>query len=219
MAEPRKSRREPRASAVPREVLQSIDPLERKVALVLTAIAFIFSIVAVIVIIFVKPTTTYLIKPIKHGTTLRCHFGYHLVAKMCAETKPTPASELWLNFVLLTAAAVILLVAALKRRRTFIVFASLFIGLALGPFSFGLPFVIAGGWLMWRAWRLQRYGVATFAGVSAITRQRADDKRAGRTPEPLARAASAPDAEIERPRRPSEPSKRYTPKKPPRKKR
>ena len=231
MAEPRSPRRQPRPSAVPRAVLQTIDSLERKVAFALSALGFAVSALSVYIIYFVKPTTTYFVKPKKihvgSTTTASCPRGFHAsshahhVITMCSRTKLTPASQLWINFAVLFAASLLIYIAAQRKRRTFIVVACLFMGLALGTFSIGLPFVAGGVWLMWRAWRLQRYGVASFSGVSQITRQRALDRREGRTPAPIAivdqtpAKSSTPDS----PRRVTEPSKRYTPKKPPRKKR
>jgi hypothetical protein len=221
MPEARTPRRTPRVSAVSRDVVKTLDRLERRVALVLGGIGAVVSLVSLYIIFFVHPETTVTRLPL-HA---QCPPGFHvqtrahLVITLCSAVQRTPASELWLYFALIVLATAFLFYAALQKKRTLAVVTLLFIGLALGPFSLGLPFAGAGVWLMWRAWRLQRYGVATFTGVSQINRQRAADRKAGKPVAPLAAKSAPIIAAPDAPRRASEASKRYTPKKPPRKKR
>jgi hypothetical protein len=104
------------------------------------------------------------------------------------------------------------LVVARMRRRSLTAFALMFVGIALNPLSLGLPFVIFGGYLVFKMLKVQK--VLTARGVArpggrrreamragtAATRKTADEKAKNKSP------SSGP--------RPT-PSKRYTPPKPP----
>ncbi len=207
---------------VSREVIKSMDRIERRVSFVLAGIGVLVSLLSVYIIVYVHPKTTVTTLP--HHS--KCPVGFHSTSpaghaiKLCSAVQRTPVSQLWLYFALVVFATGWLLYAALRKKRTLAVVTLLFIGLALGPFSLGLPFFGTGVWLFWRAWRLQRYGVATFSGVSQITRQRAADRKAGIATIPKATSKSSDDyVLLDAPRRASEASKRYTPKKPQAKKR
>ena len=122
--------------------------------------------------------------------------------------------SLWLpQFALIVVAGVAMLVFTLRAKRAGIAFCGLFIGLALG--TIGLPFLALGGWLIVRAFRLQKYGDATFAGSNKIARERAKAKREGRTVTPRATRGSARGSSRNAVKLPTGPeaSKRYTPKK------
>lgn len=102
-----------------------------------------------------------------------------------------------------------------KRRRTLVAFDlflvgfgfTLFIGLA------GFVFILLGGWLMLRAWRLNKYGTTNTKAIAAQARERPRGRdRKERTKE-APKTATATGA-----RKPPAASKRYTPKAPPRKK-
>jgi hypothetical protein len=104
------------------------------------------------------------------------------------------------------------LVVARMRRRSLTAFALMFVGIALNPLSLGLPFVIFGGYLVFKMLKVQKVltarGVARPSGQrraamragTAATKKPADQKSQGKTP------SAGP--------RPT-PSKRYTPPKPP----
>jgi hypothetical protein len=102
-----------------------------------------------------------------------------------------------------------------KRKRTLVAFALFLVGFAFTIFIglAGFAFILLGGWLMLRAWRLNKYGttnskmIAKEAAARPRGRQR---KEAART---TTKAASNPNA-----RKPPTASKRYTPKAPARKK-
>jgi hypothetical protein len=102
-----------------------------------------------------------------------------------------------------------------KRKRTLVAFALFLVGFAFTVFIglAGFAFILLGGWLMLRAWRLNKYGttnsklIAREAAAQPRGRQR---KEAARS---TAKTASGPNA-----RRPPSASKRYTPKAPARKK-
>jgi hypothetical protein len=105
-----------------------------------------------------------------------------------------------------------------KRKRTFVSFALFLIGFAFTLFIglIGFLFILVGGWLMLRAWRINRYGTTDAKAIrqEAATRPRG---KAGATSNSKTatrgKATSQPDA-----RKPPTASKRYTPKAPARKK-
>jgi hypothetical protein len=119
-------------------------------------------------------------------------------------------------------AAVILVLCVLgfvllwKRKRTPMVFDLFFTGFAFTLFTpvLGFAFIIFGGWLMLRAWRINRYGT-TIAKV--IAKESANRPR-GKDAKSTARATSSKTVAQPGARKAPSASKRYTPKAPPRKK-
>jgi hypothetical protein len=110
---------------------------------------------------------------------------------------------------------VIGLLALWKRKRTLVAFDFFLVGFAFTLFIglIGFAFILLGGWLMLRAWRLNKYGTTNAKAIAqeARTRPRGRDRKAAastgtKTSSPSG-ARKAPTA-----------SKRYTPKAPPRKK-
>ena len=102
-----------------------------------------------------------------------------------------------------------------RRKRTFVAFDLFLVGFAFTLFVglIGFAFIALGGWLMLRAWRLNKYGTTN---SKAIAREAAARPR-GRARKEAARStsktSSTPGA-----RKPPTASKRYTPKAPARKK-
>ena len=122
--------------------------------------------------------------------------------------------SVWLpQFAVLVAFGVAMLIFTLRAKRAGIAFCGLFIGLALG--TVGLPFLALGGWLIVRAFRLQKYGNATFAGSNKVARERAKARREGRPVTARAARGSARGSSKNAANVPTgpAPSKRYTPKK------
>jgi hypothetical protein len=105
-----------------------------------------------------------------------------------------------------------------KRKRTFLTFDLFLIGFGFTLFIglVGFVFIFLGGWLMLRAWRLNRYGTTNSKLISreAAARPRGRDrKQVARTT-----GAKGKTTPTSADRRPPTASKRYTPKSPPRKK-
>ena len=108
--------------------------------------------------------------------------------------------------------SIIVAVMAWFRRRSLTAFSLLFLGYSLGLIGIGIPFLFLGGYLLFRAWRIQK--VLTSRGVStrppsrrgAAARSSASDPKARRDPKGSATAGKTT--------RPTA-SKRYTPPKPP----
>jgi hypothetical protein len=103
-----------------------------------------------------------------------------------------------------------------KRKRTLVAFALFIIGLAFTVFLLpvGFAFIVLGGWLMLRAWRLSKYGTTD----SKVIRRVAATQPRGRQRKEAARSTSKAASSSPGGRKPPTASKRYTPKAPPRKK-
>lgn len=105
-----------------------------------------------------------------------------------------------------------------KRRRTFVSFDLFLIGFAFTLFIglIGFVFILVGGWLMLRAWRINRYGTTDAKAIRQEAATRPRGKAAASTSKTATtkgKASSQPGA-----RKPPTASKRYTPKSPARKK-
>jgi hypothetical protein len=220
---PRRLRRPKRESAVPRAVVMGIDRTERRVAFIAGGLALVLA--ALFTPHLYKNTwITETAKPVR-GHTCAAPYHWNTVLKTCSHLRLTHPSDWLPQFILIVLMAAAIVVFAYLRKRVGVAFAGFFLGLALG--TVGLPFLILGGWLLLRALRLQRYGDPSFFGSSRIARDQAQAKRAGREPTPR-RAGREPNprrtrrkesetaAVASRPVAPSA-SKRYTPKRPPRK--
>jgi hypothetical protein len=123
----------------------------------------------------------------------------------------------WTMAVLLLFALALFLAVQL-RRRSALGFAALMNGLAFetttGSPILGLPFIVLGGWLLIRAWRVQQYGSPTTTKKTAggvVTPRPARPVR-----QPRERKKKAADTTTNGRARPAA-SKRYTPKTPRRK--
>ncbi len=102
-----------------------------------------------------------------------------------------------------------------KRKRTLVAFDLFLVGFAFTLFVglIGFAFIALGGWLMLRAWRLNKYGTTN---SKAIAREAAARPR-GRARKEAARSTSKTST-TSTTRKPPTASKRYTPKAPARKK-
>lgn len=156
-------------------------------------------------------------------------FTWNPTLKTCTHLKVFHPSSYVFPVVFVVMMALVIFLFAWRRKRVGIAFGGFFLGLALNTFGspLGLIFLVFGGWLMLRALRLQRYGDPTFFGSSRLAREQAKARREGAVSAPRAeRTRSAPrggrsrrgEPATTRPTGPSA-SKRYTPKKPPPRKR
>ncbi len=103
-----------------------------------------------------------------------------------------------------------------KRKRTLVAFTLFLLGFAFAVFIglAGFLFIFLGGWLMLRAWRINKYGTTD----SKLIRREAAAQPRGRQRKEAARSTSKKTASTPGARRPPTASKRYTPKAPTRKK-
>jgi hypothetical protein len=100
-----------------------------------------------------------------------------------------------------------------KRKRTILTFSFFLIGFAFTLFIglIGFVFIFLGGWLMLRAWRINRYGTTN---AKSIAREKAEPRSRDR--KQTTGTSKTPPKSGQR--TPPSASKRYTPKSPPRKK-
>jgi hypothetical protein len=198
--------RQRRESLASREELATLDGLERKVVWGFVGFGALISLYIMYFITKGQQTLTYEHAPVNGKCPpVKGYEHSSLVNGVCHYTHITPASTLWFEFAIIAVATLVLAMFAWRRRRTGAVFVAFILGIALISTAIGLPFVALGGWLMWRAWRLQKYGSASFAGAGGGARAKAAAKK--NPSEPKA-STSAPA-----PKKVAEPSKRYTPKK------
>ncbi len=130
------------------------------------------------------------------------------------------APDAWLLGGAIVLLCVIGLVVVWKRRRTLLAFDLFLVGFAFTLFIglIGFLFILLGGWLLLRAWRINRYGTTSGKVIARqAAERRATKGGGGRGASPKGKAASkAPSSSGER--KPPTASKRYTPKSAPKKK-
>jgi hypothetical protein len=102
-----------------------------------------------------------------------------------------------------------------KRKRTLVAFDLFLVGFAFTLFVglVGFAFILLGGWLMLRAWRINKYGTTNSKAIAreAAARPRGRDRK--EAAKSSSKTTSSPGS-----RKPPSASKRYTPKAPTRKK-
>jgi hypothetical protein len=189
-----------------------MDQIERNVSLFGVAIAIIVSLVPLYAWINKSPLTTT-VKKVKGKA---CAKTYTVHGEFCEHILKNAQSHWIIQFLFVFVVALIILTFALRRKRAGVACFACFLGIGLG--ISGVVFVFLGAWLIVRAFRLQRYGEASWTGSNKVAREMAQARREGRDPTPKAKAkdAAAP-AVAPGPVAPPAQSKRYTPKQKPRK--
>jgi hypothetical protein len=148
----------------------------------------------------------------KHCTTQALKLGYKMVHLFCEKTVLTTPAHWWPQFLLIFVVGLAIIGFSLWRKRVGVAVSGFLLGLALGVA--GIVFLFLGGWLVIRAFRLQKYGDATFSGSGRAAREINMEKRAAKREGREPRSRSKKDDVVIAPPKPVE-SKRYTPKKPP----
>lgn len=204
----------------PREAVLGLDKLERGVSLFGASIAFALALVTAVEWARNVPV----VNTVKHVAGKACPKHYHLYATLCEQKVITSRSEWEVRFFFILLVALCILWFALRRKRAGVACFAIFLGLGLGIES-GLVFFFLGVWLIVRAYRLQKYGVATMLGSNRVARDMATARKEGRTYQPessnttAATTSSTPSKSASPKPATPEASKRYTPKKPPRRRR
>ena len=195
----------------PREAVLGLDSFERKISLVGAGTAVIFALATVTE--WIKNAAT--IATAAPSTTNTCPTGYHFVKvkSLCEKVTHTSRGQWEVRFLFITIVALCILYFALRRKRAGVAYFSIFLGLGLGVAT-GLVFFFLGAWLIVRAYRLQKYGDASFFGSNRVAKETGQARRAHRA----TRAASKTESSPTTTKTAAAPtaSKRYTPKKPPR---
>jgi hypothetical protein len=216
-----RSRRGRRQSLAPREVVLGLDPLERGISIFGASIAFVLALVTAVEWKRNLPTITT--TPYKKGKLCPPAYPHHHLL-LCEHIVKTTRTEWEVKFFFIVLVAACILFFALRRKRAGVATFAVFLGLGLGLGS-GLVFFFMGAWLIMRAYRLQKYGVATMMGSNRVAREMAQARKEGREPdiEPYmgttnSSGAAAPRTSTSKktPTKSTTPeaSKRYTPKKP-----
>ena len=221
----------PKAAAAPESVdfsrmtddekrarIVGIDPTERKLGFVAAAMGVVLAIYANVPYMVSKTSVPTTVKP--NGKTCGPVVGitdlrYVASSKSCDGIYPSSHYILPLVVSLVLAAAVYVTVRI--RRRSPLAFALVMNGLAFGSLLVLVPFGVAGGWVMLRAWRTQKYGAPNAKSVLpgwTAPPPRGTTRRA-KTTAPRGRKGKA--AEAATTRKPAAANKRYTPKSPPKK--
>jgi len=200
----------------PRALVLGMDDTERKISLLAVVIAMLISLVPAYE--WINKSALITTQKVVKGKA--CPATFHLKGQFCEHVLKNAQSHWAIQFLFGFIIALIILFFALRRKRAAVACFALFLGIGLGVSGF--VFVFFGGWLIVRAFRLQRYGDATWSGSNKVAREMAKAKREGRDPTPkstsksTSTSASKP-APTPGPAAPPAPSKRYTPKQKPRK--
>ncbi len=205
-----------------RRRINQIDATERKVGLGAGALAVVFSLVYTLPYMVSKISVATTTKPVHKACAHHYKYTVNAGAAATCNTVYSPSHYAFQLVVWLIFSAAIF-VTVMVGRRALMAFAIVITGLAFGTFILLLPFVAAGGWLLLRAWRVQRYGSPTARAPVE-----------GYVPPPPRGARRPPGAEGNRNatrrrradqgesiadvRKPPSASKRYTPKTPQKKK-
>jgi hypothetical protein len=189
-----------------------LDSLERGISYFASAIAVISA------ALFIPHLTknTWITDTAKYVKGKACPTGYTHAATLCEKHQLTHPSYWMPQFLLILVVGLFILLFAWRRKRVGVIVASLLLGLAGG--TAGIVFLFLAAWLVIRAFRLQKYGDATFTGSSRRARTMGQEKREGRDSTPRRTRASKDSKTTAKTAVAPAPSKRYTPKKPSRRK-
>jgi hypothetical protein len=193
----------------PREVVFGLDKTERNVSLFGVGIAMVISLVSLVAWIKKSPVITTQ-KYVK-GKTCPSAFPKH-VGLFCEHILHASDAYWATRFLFVFVVALLILFFTLRRKRAGVACFSVFLGIGLG--IAGVVFVFMGAWLIVRAFRLQRYGEASWSKSNKAAREMAQARKEGRDPTPK---ASSTTEKAALPIAPPSASKRYTPKQKPRK--
>ena len=222
----------PLTDAEKRARITQIDDTERKLGYAASILAGVIALLTFVPFID-NPnlTITKTAAPTK-GHTCPTHYEYAKVSGhfTCVQYVTHPRSYWVTELVILLLFVVAIFITTRIGRRAALAFATLMTGLAMLSVVqsvLAFPFIFLGGWLLIRAWRVQRYGSPTAKGPAAkgpgsdgSPGSKAGGGGRGSGTRPAAtrgegrgrRGASKKPAGPTRPA----PSKRYTPKAPPR---
>jgi hypothetical protein len=215
------------------DAIRRIDQLERRIGYGGAALAMTIGLVAFIP--YIRDPTRKVPQQVKR-VGKHCPEGYRYFNHVCNGSIAYSRSHWIIELIIVAVFALFLAIATWYGRRSLLAFSLVFAGLAVVQSTgsiLGIAFVGAGGWLLVRAHRVQRYGTTSGKEVAAIAAEQRAERNAakkgatgGGTKPTTSKAPSRPSAARttkskkatpdDGKRRP-EANKRYTPKTPPRK--
>jgi hypothetical protein len=197
-----------------RAAILGLDTLERKVGLYGSGLALLIALATQLGgVLNPKLAVKQSLAPLKgHICTYPKQLTFNKSSGKCTGELPYPLEHWVIGLVLLLVFALAMFVTVRIGRRGPLGFAALMTGFAFETQVgiLGFPFIAAGGWLLIRAWRVQRYGTPTATKVNPTGEKRPPAPRAERPTRAKKAKAKAPAGPA--------PSKRYTPKAPRKKK-
>ena len=212
-----------------------LDPTETKVGNGASVLGVLILVLAIVPYID-NPNTPIKTSVNRVGKSCPTGYKYEAVRNhgyQCVGNLVYPRSTWIWEFIVLMLFPIAIFITVRLSRRAAAGFAGLMTGLAFEFFLhqysiLGLPFLVFGGWLLLRAWRVQRYGTPTARGAAeAASAKRAAKKTGGTVSTPVPKGGPPSRSRTKRAKTETvtatgrvvpAPSKRYTPKAPPRKK-
>ena len=201
-------RRRRRQSKAPRSEILGLNQIELRTSW--AAAAFAYALAAFTAVLWARnqPTITSA-KALANG---HCPTGFHLVHKVCQQVTYVSKGSWEFRFFFIMIVAIALTYFTWRKKRAGVATFAIFLGLGNGVF-FGPLYLLLGMWLIMRAFRLQKYGDASFKGANRAAREQSAERRADRRRGVKSRDKSTTTAStVSRASAPT-PSKRYTPKK------
>lgn len=196
---------EPGTEAERQAMIRTVDPTERRYGIV----AAVLSLVVGLFISFAVQLGLYPQHTKPTGKPPACPYGYvdQAAGKAFDCLLNTHTAVDWTRFAFMLILSAAILASVFMRRRSILAATTLLAGMAYG--LLGLPFIALGGWLLVRAWRVQRFGTLNAREAASVARERRGQPRERRE---RGKAVEPPTSDG--PRRPTTASKRYTPPKP-----
>ena len=196
---------EPTNEADRQAMIRTVDPTERRYGLV----AAVLSLVVGLFITFAVQLGVYPDTTAPTGKPKACPYGYVDTAagKAFHCVLNTHTAVDWTRFAFLMILTAAIVFSVYSRRRSILAATTLLAGMAYG--LLGLPFIALGGWLLVRAWRVQRFGTLNAREAASVAREHRGQPRERRQ-----RGSAAEPSTDLAPRKPANASKRYTPPKP-----
>jgi hypothetical protein len=204
-----------------RAKVMRIDPTERKIGYLGAALGAIIALARTVPAL-VNPKSA-LTAPTK-STSKNCGFtmAYEVIHHVGYCRTVLESRGYWfVSLLILLAFPLAIFIAVRFGRRSPVAYAFLMTGLALEVTVglFGLPFLFAGGWLLIRAWKSQKYGSPTAKrGDPPLAKTSSSRATSSTRTTKAGGSKKAKKGEPETTKRTPEASKRYTPKTPTKKK-
>ncbi len=197
-----------------RRAIVGLDPLERKIGLLGAGLAALIAVTTTLPFVLnPKTAVNQSLAPVKAHICSNKAFTYDKATNKCNGKVVYSLAHWEFALVLLLLFALALFVTVRIGRRAPVGFTALMTGLAYETQVgvLGLPFIAAGGWLLIRAFRVQRYGSPTATKANPTGERRPPPTRTERPTrqKQKKKKGSAPTGPA--------PNKRYTPKTPQRK--